>query len=406
MMNDAIETTGNAPTTHDDEAAKLVTKGNQLLLRAAKPADAAGSFSQALQLAPKLVSAHLGMAEANLALGTDAIARSAATYVKQLAPGTIDADLAQAILFTMDRHFPEALDQVEQVTRAEPGQAYAHALRGYILRSLGNDYDARLAEAKASRLASAPDLRGLFPHAVPVAATTLTPSFTPAGANGMPSPSAAPRADTPQWSPPSPARRRAVQTSFALRGMPIATYSIIAICLIVFGIQMLTSIGGDPTSSPLAINGAEFGPALQQGQWYRILTAMFLHESILHILFNMFSLWSIGSIVERLYGAPRFLLIYFVSGIAGGLLLYAIAPNEAAVGASGAIFGIFGAFGAFFFVFRNRLGPVANSMLQQWGFFLVLNVVFSLQPGIAWQDHLGGIVMGIILGIVLLPQRR
>ena len=173
-MSDSIETAGGVPATNADEAAKLVAHGNQLLLRNAKPADAAGNFSQALQLAPELVSAHLGMAEANLALGVEPIARNAAHYVQQIAPGSLDADLAEALLLTMDRKFPEALEQVEKVTRAEPGYAYAHALRGYILRNMGNDYDGHLAEAKASRLASSTDIRTLFPPIV-----ALPPTFAP-----------------------------------------------------------------------------------------------------------------------------------------------------------------------------------------------------------------------------------
>src|SRR5215469_2278844 len=120
-MSDSIgtgpsgETTGNVQTQDAEKAQKLVDQGNQLLMRQLKPADAAGNYAQALQLDPNLVGAHLGMAKANLALGALPTARSAAEYVSHLAPGTGEGDLAQAILLSIDRRFPEALDQVEKV---------------------------------------------------------------------------------------------------------------------------------------------------------------------------------------------------------------------------------------------------------------------------------------------------
>jgi membrane associated rhomboid family serine protease len=109
-------------------------------------------------------------------------------------------------------------------------------------------------------------------------------------------------------------------------------------------------------------------------------------------------------------------LIYFLSGIIGGQTQFGldIYTNHlgAAVGASGAIFGIFGALGAFFLLRRRALGPAGNSLIGQWFFWLILNLVFSFGgftvggAGIAGFDHLGGLAAGLILGALLLPGPR
>jgi rhomboid protease GluP len=146
-------------------------------------------------------------------------------------------------------------------------------------------------------------------------------------------------------------------------------------------------------------------------QSYRFLTAMFLHANLLHIGLNMLSLYFIGVITERVFGTGRFLIIYFLSGIVGGLAqfgldIYMNTPG-AAVGASGAIFGVFGALGAFFLLRRRALGPAGNSLIGQWFFWLLINLVFSFSvPGIAAFDHIGGLAAGLVLGALLLPRGR
>jgi membrane associated rhomboid family serine protease len=133
---------------------------------------------------------------------------------------------------------------------------------------------------------------------------------------------------------------------------------------------------------------------------------MFLHANIGHIALNMLSLYFVGVVVEQLYGRWRFVLIYLVSGLIAGLAQYFLAaPDQAALGASGAIFGIFGAFGAFVILRRSMLGRAAPSIIGQWVFWLVVNLAFSVYvPGIALWDHVGGLVSGLILGAILLPQ--
>ncbi len=137
-------------------------------------------------------------------------------------------------------------------------------------------------------------------------------------------------------------------------------------------------------------------------QAYRILTAMFLHANLLHIGVNMFSLFFVGVLVERLFGSGRFTIIYFASGIFGGCRRLFLHPRVPALGASGAIFGIFGAFGAFLLMRRRSLGPAVNSMIGQWVFWLGLNLFISFSdPQIALFDHLGGLIVGFAIGALM-----
>ncbi|HEY7974807.1 MAG TPA: rhomboid family intramembrane serine protease, partial [Ktedonobacterales bacterium] len=138
-------------------------------------------------------------------------------------------------------------------------------------------------------------------------------------------------------------------------------------------------------------------------QVYRIFTAMFLHESIIHLGVNMLSLYFVGIITEQIFGRGRFLAIYLLSGVIAGVAQAVLDPIHASLGASGAIFGIFGAFGIFFLLYRRVLGPAANAVIGQWFFWLVLNIVLSFGGGLALYAHLGGLVAGLALGALLAP---
>ena len=186
--------------------------------------------------------------------------------------------------------------------------------------------------------------------------------------------------------------------------------TLIVINVIVFVLGTLS-----PSLNVTLINyGAEQGLLMQQDpiQYYRLVTAMFLHANLTHIFFNMFSLYVIGALngTERLLGAGRYLLIYFAAGVAGGLAEAFIQPTSVAIGASGAIFGVFGAFGAVLFLMRRQLGAAANSIIIQWIGLIVLNLVIDVAiPGIAIWDHIGGLVVGFALAALFISrglQRR
>jgi membrane associated rhomboid family serine protease len=138
-----------------------------------------------------------------------------------------------------------------------------------------------------------------------------------------------------------------------------------------------------------------------EGQWYRMITAMFLHGSIVHLGFNMFMLYWIGTPVERAVGHLRFLLIYFVSGLCGSAGALALTDQNAlTVGASGAIFGILGA--ALVYE-RQRTFVLGGSALS----IIVINLVLSfVVPNISIGGHLGGLVGGAACGLALSRMGR
>jgi membrane associated rhomboid family serine protease len=403
------------------DARALVTRGDALLLDG-QVREAAALYAEAVQADPQLAAGHLGLAEANLALGAYAVVHIAVQHVLELAPNSADAALASAINLLLERRFDEAVSQLDRVAELDPGNAYAHALRGYCLRRLGRTYDAQQAEGKARRLSSGRDFAPLFPQPALMAPLPVAPHRMPAG--GAPSLAANDTSTPPRaWDGGAAMRRATIRARFATRNVPVITFGFIIINLIVYLAEGIFA-GGDffnpsghilaesttgqvvPQSGPVFYYGIEQGLFMQHDplQWYRVFTAMFLHASIAHIGLNMLSLYFVGVVVEQLFGHWRFTAIYLASGVVAGIAQYFLsAPTEPALGASGAIFGIFGAFGAFIFLRRNMLGRAGNAVISQWLFFLVINLAFSFTPGIALWDHVGGLVSGLVLGALLLP---
>ncbi|MFD8597007.1 rhomboid family intramembrane serine protease [Kitasatospora sp. NPDC059646] len=148
--------------------------------------------------------------------------------------------------------------------------------------------------------------------------------------------------------------------------------------------------------------GLRYGMAAGPEEWYRLVTAMFVHGGLLHIATNMFSLWVLGPQLERVLGRVRFLALYLAAGIAGNALSFLLTagPDQLfTVGASGAIFGLLGATGVLFRVNRVPLQPVIV--------LLVVNLVitFSLS-GIDWRAHLGGLAAGVVIGAGMMYAPR
>ena len=163
----------------------------------------------------------------------------------------------------------------------------------------------------------------------------------------------------------------------------------------------LMSFGG-----PLVEAGAVFGPAVAAGEWWRLITSAFLHLGLLHLAFNMYALWLFGPIMEQLYGHVEFAVIYVLCALGGSVLTILLQPESAAAGASGAIFGLFG---LAFVVSRRRhliLGPQARAIISQVGTLLVLNlfITFIAADRISWTGHVGGLLVGGVLGLLLAPR--
>lgn len=156
-------------------------------------------------------------------------------------------------------------------------------------------------------------------------------------------------------------------------------------------VWLLAWVGGDAVFWRLVMQGDAVAPG---GQWYRMVSSVFLHEptafGILHIALNMWSLWILGPYVESALGRLRYLVLYLLAGIGGSALVMLTAPTQSVDGASGAIFGLLG---AVIVIHRHRgfeLGPIMA--------VLVVNLVATFSLGfIAWQAHIGGLVVGALL---------
>ena len=185
----------------------------------------------------------------------------------------------------------------------------------------------------------------------------------------------------------------------------LVTPALLALNVAVF-LAML--IGGvsltDPAPADLVRWGADFGPLVEQGQWWRLLTSAFVHVGLLHVAFNMWALLAGGAFVERLFGRTRFLTLYLLAAIGGSLASIVWQPHTVGAGASGAIFGIYGALLGFLVVRHKSIPPAAVASLGRNALaFVGYNVVFGLRPGshIDMAAHLGGLLSGLLAGCVL-----
>lgn len=179
------------------------------------------------------------------------------------------------------------------------------------------------------------------------------------------------------------------------RGTP-ATTVLIVLNLIAFGLEVV--------GFPLTPLFANYGPLVRDGEIWRLLTAMFLHAGALHLLVNLLALFQLGRLYELMFGTPRFLFIYFATGLIASLASawWNVQPS---VGASGAIFGILGAF--IFSIRRSprfRNNPIARNIAAQGVFWIIANLVITWTvPQIDKAGHVGGLVAGLLLG-AFLPQ--
>jgi membrane associated rhomboid family serine protease len=175
------------------------------------------------------------------------------------------------------------------------------------------------------------------------------------------------------------------------------TYALIALNV---GVYLITAVQGSGLNSPggsLYDKWVLYGPFVAHGDWWRLVTAMFLHGFLLHIALNMWALWIIGRPVELFLGPTRYLLLYFVSGLAGSAGALIGSPTTPVVGASGAIFGVLGAMLILEWQVTGRLAGQALTLIV---LNLVLNFVFNGVGGnISIGGHIGGVIGGVLCAL-------
>ena len=195
-----------------------------------------------------------------------------------------------------------------------------------------------------------------------------------------------------------------------LSRLPV-TFGLIAACVVVyFGVAAVGASAGIPFGAGLVsqpgvvlVLGALVPEFVAEGQAWRLVTSTFLHSGITHLALNMLSLYFLGSFAEVAFGRGRFLALYLVSGIAGGLAYLYFGPFQVpAVGASGAIFGLLG--GVFGFTIRQGTFSTQNPIIRQLLILTALNLFLGATiPNVSNTAHVGGLVGGLVYGFLLAP---
>ncbi len=187
--------------------------------------------------------------------------------------------------------------------------------------------------------------------------------------------------------------------------VPHARFNTVIILLINFGLYLATSIYSMKSGQGNAFGldaytlvdfGGMYSPYIAQGQWWRLVTAGFLHGGLIHILFNSWALFDLGAIVEEMFGPSRMLVIYLVSNAFGFYVSswFKIGPS---IGASAALFGLIGAMIALGTRYRSSVGNAIRGFFVRW---LIYGLLFSFMPGVDMAAHVGGLAAGFAVGYV------
>jgi membrane associated rhomboid family serine protease len=205
---------------------------------------------------------------------------------------------------------------------------------------------------------------------------------------------------------PECARHRTkVKTVRSQSSVPTVTLTLIIVMSVIQVASFLSgagAIGGTSGASVLVDHGALSRPEIAAGQYWRLVTAGFLHAGFLHLFFNMFALYILGSLLEPAIGRLRFSLVFGASLLAGSFGALLLQPNAPTVGASGAIFGLMGA--GVVALRKSGINPMQSGL----GLWILLNLLLTFTiPGLSIGGHLGGLIGGLLAGVVLfeLPHR-
>jgi rhomboid protease GluP len=199
-------------------------------------------------------------------------------------------------------------------------------------------------------------------------------------------------------------RNQYIQALAGLPAKPIVTIAIMIANIGVFALMVGSGVDFmQPDGATLLGWGANFGPRTMNGEWWRLLSCMFLHFGVVHIGMNMLVLWGLGRPTERFVGSVGFAIAYLLSGLAGGLASLAWHPDGISAGASGAVFGAAGTLLGFALPRRDTIpSEVRSAMLKSMANFLILNTVVGLSASrIDMAAHTGGFLGGMLCGLVL-----
>ena len=189
--------------------------------------------------------------------------------------------------------------------------------------------------------------------------------------------------------------KQKVYTARSLGSTAYVTYALIAVNAVVFVIDMLSGTANGLGS--VGRDWALFGPLVADGEWYRTITAGFVHSGLIHVGFNMVLLYQLGMLLEAALGRVRFIALYFMSLMGGSFLVLVMSFDSPTVGASGAVFGLMG---AAVLAFRSRgIDPFSTGIPQLLGINLVITFVASSYISVG--GHLGGLVAGLAGGWLL-----
>lgn len=206
-----------------------------------------------------------------------------------------------------------------------------------------------------------------------------------------------------QSAPLSPESPGSPAQPIAAARLPIATIALLAINILIFIVMVASGVSFiDPRGRDVLRWGADYGPYTLGGQYWRLITSMFLHFGIIHLAGNMWCLWSLGQLTERLLGSISVLVLYLLTGIGASLLSLGWDPMRVSAGASGAIFGLAGALISVLYFGQLGLQPEGRRKLLGYVVrFAFINLVFGLTGHIDNMAHLGGLVTGLLMGLFL-----